>query len=60
MAGVGLFVRHHVGTTFLDALPGVRDHVLVKSWCVAVYVHTGPRGGFVAGSIYLEQGPGLT
>eukprot|EP00959_Pyramimonas_sp_CCMP1952_P320905 6715763-Pyramimonas_sp.AAC.1 len=59
MAGAGLFVRSYIGVTYLDSLPHCHDHVLVPSWCVGVYVHGGPRGGFLAGSIYLQQGLGL-
>eukprot|EP00959_Pyramimonas_sp_CCMP1952_P009298 193720-Pyramimonas_sp.AAC.1 len=53
-AGVGIFVRSHVGATLLDAF--LDDHVLIPSRAVAIWAHAGPRHGFIAASIYLVQG----
>eukprot|EP00959_Pyramimonas_sp_CCMP1952_P109163 2283073-Pyramimonas_sp.AAC.1 len=59
MAGAGLFVCSRIGTTHLSSIPWAKNHVLVKAWCVAVFIHAGLRGCFLAGSTNLEQGVGL-
>eukprot|EP00959_Pyramimonas_sp_CCMP1952_P227392 4754188-Pyramimonas_sp.AAC.2 len=56
-AGARVFVRSHIWTTVLGDF--LADHTLVDGYAVAIFIQRGPRHGFLAVSMYLEQGEQL-
>ncbi|CAK0853888.1 unnamed protein product, partial [Prorocentrum cordatum] len=53
-AGVGVIVKANIGVPLLDGY--IDSHVLIPGHGVAVYVHVGPRHGFIAVPLYMIQG----
>ena len=61
-AGVGIFVRKHLGATPLKgngASQKLKHGSIVDGWAQAIHLETGLRGGLIICSVYLETGIGI-